>query len=399
VLPRQIHSNVYSVGVIDWDLPRFDNLVPLPEGTSYNCYLIKDEESTILIDTVDQDRVEELLENLKAAEVDTIDVIVCNHAEQDHSGAIPSLMTIYPQAKVVTSKKGKSMLEEMYSLDEDRVIVVNDGEELTFESVHLKFIYTPWVHWPETMVTYYRGGHLLFSCDFLGAHIATSELYASAVENIIDPAKRYYAEIMMPYRNFIVKHLEKIAPLSISKIAPSHGPVYDQPKMILDLYKQWTSEDCDGTVVITYISMHGTIEKLAHQLTNLLIDRNIRVKLMNLVEPDIGAIAMALVNAEALVMAGSTVLNGPHPNAASAAFLINMLKPKLKYAAIVTAFGWGGKMAEKLHEMLGDLKATFLPDVKIKNKPDDGDYGELVQLADLLAEKIRKRANTRKISK
>jgi len=137
VLPRQIHNNVYSVGVIDWDLPRFDNLVPLPEGTSYNCYLIKDEESTILIDTVDQDRVEELLENLKAAEVDTIDVIVCNHAEQDHSGAIPSLMTIYPQAKVVTSKKGKSMLEEMYSLDEDRVIVVNDGEELTFESVHL----------------------------------------------------------------------------------------------------------------------------------------------------------------------------------------------------------------------------------------------------------------------
>ncbi|MCH8864510.1 MAG: MBL fold metallo-hydrolase, partial [Chloroflexi bacterium] len=173
---REIRPNVYSVGAIDWDRRLFDALIPLPEGTSYNSYLVKGSQKTALIDTVDPSMQEVLLGHLARLGVDKIDYVVAHHAEQDHSGTLPVIIEKYPAAKIIASPKCRGMLLDLLQVPEEKIITVDDRETVTLGDKTLEFIYTPWVHWPETMVTYLREDRILFSCDFFGAHLATSEM-------------------------------------------------------------------------------------------------------------------------------------------------------------------------------------------------------------------------------
>ncbi|MCK4443305.1 MAG: MBL fold metallo-hydrolase, partial [Thermoplasmata archaeon] len=147
----ELTKDIHYVGAVDWDRRLFDSLIPLPEGTSYNSYLIRGGEKTALIDTVDPPKEKELLSNLEKLGVESIDYIISHHAEQDHSGAIPTILKKYPNAKVVTTPKCKSMLMDHLLLSEDDFIEVEDRETLSLGNKTLEFIYAPWVHWPETM--------------------------------------------------------------------------------------------------------------------------------------------------------------------------------------------------------------------------------------------------------
>ncbi|MCK4224707.1 MAG: MBL fold metallo-hydrolase, partial [candidate division Zixibacteria bacterium] len=253
---RELKPNIYSVGAIDWDRRLFDELIPLPDGTSYNAYLIKGSEKTALLDTVDPVKEHELLENLKKLGVKSIDYIIAHHGEQDHSGAIPTILKAYLDAKVVTNPKCKVMLMDLLLIPDDKFITIEDGGTLSLGDKTLEFVYTPWVHWPETMVTYLREDKILFSCDFFGSHLATSDLFVTDEAQVYESAKRYYAEIMMPFQTPIRKNLEKMKDFDIEIIAPSHGPVYDRPNFILEAYKDWVSDRVKNEAVIPYISMH-----------------------------------------------------------------------------------------------------------------------------------------------
>jgi len=204
-----IKSEIYFTGVIDWDRKLFDEIIPLPEGTSYNSYLIQGSEKTALIDTADPSKKAEFLSNVKQTGLN-IDYVISHHAEQDHSGLIPDILDLYPEAKVITNPKCRELLIELLLIDEDKFHTVDDGETLSLGDKTLKFFYTPWVHWPETMVSYLEEDKILFSCDFFGSHLATSELYADDKPLVYRAAKRYYAEIMMPFRPFIQKNIEKL---------------------------------------------------------------------------------------------------------------------------------------------------------------------------------------------
>ena len=233
---REIRPGVYWVGAIDWDIRLFDALIPLPDGTSYNSYLIKGSEKTALIDTVDPTKENVLLDQLNQLGIENIDYVIANHAEPDHSGTIPRVLEQYPQAKVVATPKCKDMLIDLLMIPESRFMTVGDQETISLGDRTLEFIYTPWVHWPETMVTYLREDKMLFSCDFFGSHLATTDLYVTDEGQVYEAAKRYYGEIMMPFRTAIQKNLEKIKGYQIDIIAPSHGPMYDQPEFILKAY-------------------------------------------------------------------------------------------------------------------------------------------------------------------
>ncbi|MDD3217059.1 MAG: FprA family A-type flavoprotein, partial [Methanoculleus sp.] len=223
--PREIVPGVFAVGAIDWDRRIFDELIPTPDGTSYNSYLLRGSEKTALIDTVDPSKFADLTANLDRLGVDKIDYIIANHAEQDHSGSIPAMLGRYPGAKVVTNQKCRDFLVDLLQIPQDRVIVISDGDTLTLGDRTLEFIFAPWVHWPETMLTYLPEDRILFSCDLFGSHYATSSLYVPDEGAIYESAKRYYAEIMMPFRSSIKAHLAKLAAREIAVIAPSHGPV------------------------------------------------------------------------------------------------------------------------------------------------------------------------------
>ena len=385
--PREIRPGVYWVGAVDWDRRLFDSLIPLPDGTSYNSYLIKGSEKIALIDTVDPTMQEVLKNNLSQLGIDKIDYVIANHAEQDHSGAIPQVLKRYPEAKVVVTPRGKGMLIDLFMTPEDKFITVNDKETISLGNRTLEFIHAPWVHWPETMLTYLREDRILFPCDFFGSHLATTDLYVRDGGQAYEAAKRYYAEIMMPFRNTIQKNLEKIKDYAIDIIAPSHGPLHDKPEFILKAYHSWVFDEPKNIVVLPYISMHGSTRKMVEYLVGALVQRGVAVKQFDLTVTDIGKLAMALVDAATVIIGTPTILVGPHPNVAYAAILANALKPKVRFVSIIGSYGWGGKAVEQLAGMIPNLKVEILEPVLSKGFPEEADFKALDNLATTVAEK------------
>ncbi|RKY09610.1 MAG: FprA family A-type flavoprotein [Planctomycetota bacterium] len=384
---KEMKQNVYSAGAIDWDRRLFDELIPLPDGTSYNAYLIKGSEKTVLLDTVDPTKTEVLIDHLVRLGVDKLDYIVSHHAEQDHSGSIPDVLLLYPEAKVVTNPRCKAMLVDHLEIAEDRFITVADGEKLSLGDKTLQFIYTPWVHWPETMSTYLAEDKILFTCDFFGSHLASSSLFVADEGQAYEAAKRYYAEIMMPFRKPIANNLAKIADLAVDVIATSHGPIYDRPEFIIDAYKDWAGDEVKNEVVVAYVSMHDSTRRMVAHFVEALSERDIVVGQFNLTNVDIGKLAIALVDAATVVIGSPTVLAGAHPAAAYAAILTNALRPKVRFAGIIGSYGWGGKMPEQLTGMLSNLKVELLDPVVVKGLPKDEDYIALEDLADKISAK------------
>jgi len=386
---RQLKPDIYSVGAIDWDRRLFDELIPLPDGTSYNAYLIRGSDKIALLDTVDPTKAETLIGNLVKAGIEKIDYVVTHHAEQDHSGAIPDILLLYPDAKVVATAKCKQMLIDLLDIGEDRFLTVDDGRMLSLGGKTLQFIYIPWVHWPETMGTYLQEDKIFFSCDFFGSHLASSSLFVDDEPVVYKAAKRYYAEIMMPFRMAIQKNLEKVGELEIEMIAPSHGPVYNRPKFIIDAYKDWVSDNVKNEVVLPYISMHGSTGKMVEHFVDALIERGVTVKQFNLSSANVGELAMSLVDAATIVLGCPTVLAGAHPKIAYAAILANALRPKTKFASIIGSYGWGGKMVEQLKGLIPNLKVELLTPVVAKGYPKDDDFAGLERLADEILAKHR----------
>jgi len=379
---RQLKPDIYAVGAIDWDARLFDRLIPLPEGTSYNSYLVRGSEKTALLDTVDPAKTETLLDNIIKAGVERIDYVIAHHAEQDHSGSLPDVLMMHPNAQVVTNPKCKQMLIDLLGIEDSKFITVEDGQELSLGDKTMRFVYTPWVHWPETMSTYIPEDKVLFSCDFFGSHLARSSLFVDDEAAVYESAKRYYAEIMMPFRRQINSNLAKLDVLDIEMIAPSHGQVYDKPRFIVDSYRDWVSDAVKNEVIVAYVSMHGSTAKMVTHFVDALIERGIKVRQFELATVDTGKLAMALVDAATLIVGTPTVLVGPHPSAAYATFLANALRPKVKFASIIGSYGWGGKTVEQLTGMMPNIKAEILEPVLAKGEPKDADFEALDRLAD-----------------
>ena len=384
---REIRPGIHSLGAIDWDRRLFDSLIPLPDGTSYNSYLIKGTEKTALVDTVDPTMQSVLMDNLNQIGVENIDYVVANHAEQDHSGAIPQVLGEYPEARVVCTPKCKVMLSDLLMIPEERFITVNDRETISLGDRTLEFIHAPWVHWPETMLTYLREDKILFPCDFFGSHLATTDLYVRDGGQVYEAAKRYYAEIMMPFRTSIQKNLERLKDYAIDIIAPSHGPMHDKPEFIVKAYRSWAFDEPRNIVVLPYISMHGSTRKMVQYLIGALAHRGVAAKQFDLAVTDIGKLAAALVDAATAVIGTPTVLTGPHPNVACAAILANALKPKLRFISIIGSYGWGGKAVEQLTAIIPSLKVEILEPVLCKGFPREAEFMALDKLAAAIAEK------------
>jgi len=382
---RKITEKVFWLGAVDWDRRLFDSLIPLPDGTSYNAYLVRGSDKTALIDSVDPAMTGQLMEQLEG--VESIDFVVAHHAEQDHSGTIPVVLEKYPGAKVIATPKGKELLMIHLGISPERFIEVEDGRSISLGDKNLQFFHTPWVHWPETMVTWLAEDRILFSCDFFGSHIATNELYVTDKGRVYEAAKRYFAEIMMPFRNVIEKNIAKVKKLDIGLIAPSHGAVYDEPDFIISAYEDWVSSSPKNIAVIPYITMHGSTALLVNHLVAGLTDRGVRVEQFNLADTDIGKLAMALVDAATIVIGAPTVLTGAHPRVAYAAFLANALRPKARFASIIGSYGWGTRVVEQLSSMIPNLKAEIIPPVLCKGLPREADLDAVDALAGAIADR------------
>lgn len=363
------------MGAVDWDRRLFDSLIPLPDGTSYNAYLIEGSKKTVLVDTVDPTMTDVLMIQLE--DVPAIDYLVAQHAEQDHAGSIPQVLDKYEEAQVITTPKGKRMLIDLLCLPEERFFTVADGETLSLGDRTLEFIHTPWVHWPETMSTYLKEEKILFTCDFFGSHLATTDLCVTEEWRVYEAAKRYYAEIMMPFRRVIQKNLDKVENREIELIAPSHGPMYDRPGFIMDAYRDWVSEEPKNEVVLPYVSMHGSTEKMVQYLVSALAERGVKVHQFNLAVTDIGKLAIALVDAATIIIGTPTVHVGPHPLVVYAAYLANILRPKARFASVIGSYGWSTRVAEQVSDLIPNLKVDLLEPVLCEGHPRGEDFQAL----------------------
>jgi flavorubredoxin len=376
---RVIKEDIHWIGAVDWDRRLFDSLIPLPDGTSYNAYLVKGSEKTVLLDTVDPSMSGILMSQLE--DIGSIDYLVSHHAEQDHSGTIPCVLEKYKSAKVITTPKGKGMLMDLLCIPERKFITVDDGETLSLGNKTLQFLYAPWVHWPETMVTYLREDNILFSCDLFGSHLASTDLFVTDEARVYESAKRYYAEIMMPFRTVIKKNMEKIMKQKIDLIAPSHGPVYNNPAFIVDAYRDWISDYSRNVVVLPYISMHQSTKKMVEYLVSKLTEKGITVYQFDLTVTDIGKLAISLVDAATMVIGTPTVQVGPHPKVFGAAHLANTLRPKLKFASIIGSYGWGSKAIEQTLALISNLKVEVFEPVLSRGLPKKAEFKALDDLA------------------
>ena len=385
--PRELKKGIYCAGAVDWDRRLFDCLIPLPDGTSYNAYLVQGSEKTALVDTVDPPMHHILLDNLDELGVKSLDYVVAHHAEQDHSGSIPKVLAKYPGAKVICSPKCRDMLIDHLMVPGDSIIAVEDKEMVSLGDRTLEFLHTPWVHWPETMVTYLREDKILFSCDFFGSHLATTDMFVTDEGQVYEAAKRYYAEIMMPFRSTIQKNLEKVKEYDIEIIAPSHGPMHNKPSFIMDAYRTWLFGEPKNIVVLPYVSMHGSTGRMVEYLVTALAEKGVAVKQFDLTVTDIGKLAMSLVDAATVVLGVPTIHTGPHPLVAYAAFLANALRPNIKFVSIIGSYGWGQRTVEVLAGMIPNLKVEVIDPVLCKGFPKEADFEALDVLAATIAEK------------
>jgi flavorubredoxin len=383
---HEIKNRIYGIIMNDWNRRLFDELIPLPDGTTYNAYFIKDEKN-VLIDTSDPSKSDKFISALNSMGVEKIDYLISNHSEQDHSGTIPLVLEKYPGCKIISSEKGIASLKKLLLIPEDRCIKADNEEVISIGGRKLKFFHMPWIHWPETIVTYGVEDKILFPCDLFGSHLATSGFYSSCSEKNHESAKRYYAEIMMPFRTNIKKHLEVLDGLDIDIIAPSHGPVYNKPDFITDAYKDWTSDNVKNEVVLPYVSMHGSVAKMVDYFVDSLIKKGITVKPYNLTGADTGVLAISLVDAATMVLGTPTVLSGPHPAAVYAAYLFKILRPKTRFVSIIGSFGWGGSMVKSITEMMPSRNIEILDPVVVNGYPLESDFKLLENLSKKIAEK------------
>lgn len=387
---KEIKNNVYYCGIQDVNRKLFDELIPLPVGTTYNSYLIKGSEKTALIDTSYSTKVQDFVKNLNG-DASKIDYIIANHGEGDHTNALETMLKLCPNAKIVTNAKCKELIIDAYMIDEEKFQVINDKETLSLGDKTLEFHIAPFVHWPDTMFTYLVEDKMLFTCDFLGAHQtfkSDDDIFSVENEQNLASAKRYYAEIMMPFRVHCQKYVKKIEEeIKPDMILPSHGGIYKNPSYILNAYKEWTSDDVKNKVVIAYVSMYHNTANMAERLKNRLVELGIEVEVFDLVNNDLGEFASAIVDCATIVFGASMVLAHPHPYAMLGVYITNLLRPKAKFLSIIGSYGWGGNLEGIIEDNIKMLKVEKLDYVITKGYAKPETCARLDKLAETIAQK------------
>ena len=384
---QQMVPGIYSVGSKDKHRLLFDQLMNLSEGTSYNAFLIKGSEKTALIDTVYPPCHAELVSKLKELGIEKLDYIVANHGEQDHTGTLPELLALFPEAKIVTNQKCMDITSEFLPIDKSRYQIVAEGDVLSLGDKTLQFMMMPWVHWPDTMFAWMKEERILFTTDFFGAHMTNYDLFWDGTDSVVPLAKAYYSEIMMPYARVWQKYLDKVEALNPAIIAPSHGPVYKEPKFIIDLYRKWVSQK-ENKMILLSVSMYGSTDAMADYLQKQVESKGIQVKRYDAVHLDVTGLANDLVDAKGIIVASPTVLTGPHPMVMEPLCLLNVLRPSVQYVGLIGSYSWGTQIAAQVMNLIPNLKnVPVLDPVLIKGYPKDVGFEALNRLAEQVAQK------------
>lgn len=392
--PVEIKPGVFWVGGIDWDLRSFHGYLT-PRGTTYNAYLLIDEKIT-LVDTVKHYLFDEMMARIKkVVNPAEIDYVVVNHVEMDHSGSVPRVLEAAPRAKVVTSPNGKKGLLRHYKEEWD-FLVVNSGDELKTGRRTLKFVHTPMVHWPDSMVTYLPEEKLLLPNDAFGQHIACAGRFDDEVgwDVVHEEAAKYYANIVMPYGDQVKKALEALAGLPVEMIAPSHGVVWrTYLPALLQAYRRWASHETEKKALIVYDTMWESTKKIARALADGLEEAGVPVTVRSLQTSHISEIMPDVLVSRAVLIGTPTLNNGMLPTVGAFLTYLKGLRPKKRIGLAFGSYGWGGQGAKEVGAAMEALGWELpLETINIQYRPEEEELravreagrrlGEVVQVRD-----------------
>jgi flavorubredoxin len=370
----QIRENVYWVGGIDWHLRNFHGYLT-PRGSTYNAYLIIDEKIT-LIDTVKHYLVDEMLERIVSViDPSRIDTIISNHVEMDHSGGLPRMLQIAPNATVVTSPQGEKGLMAHYDTDGWNFKVVKTGDTVNLGKRDLQFLLTPMVHWPDNMVEYCPEEKILFSNDAFGQHIATPERFDDEIplDISIEEAQKYYGNIVLSYNSQVEKALTAAAPLDIAIIAPSHGIVWrSHIPELLEKYSAWATNKTGNLALVIYDTMWGSTGKMAQAIRNGFEKNGVKVKMHTLLTTHVSTIMTDVVDAKYICVGSPTMNSNMLPTVAGFLTYLRSLSPKKRIGLAFGSYGWGGQSADQIDAALKEcgfetaepIKAKYIPDME-----------------------------------
>ncbi|AGB40753.1 putative flavoprotein [Halobacteroides halobius DSM 5150] len=385
----KITDNIYWVGGIDWDLRNFHGY-STQRGSTYNAYLIVDDKVT-LIDTVKHYLYDEMIERIsKVIDPAEIDYVVSNHVEMDHSGGLSKLMKVASDATIITSPKGKSGLQKHYQGDWDFQLA-KPGEELDLGSRSLNFVFTPMVHWPDNMVTYLPEEKILFSNDAFGQHLASSERFDDQypLDIILEEAKKYYANIVLPYGAQVQRALDTVSDLDVEMIAPSHGIIWrDNITKIIKQYQKWSANKTDEKAVIIYGTMWDSTEEIAYAIQDAFEESKIKTQMFNLETNDKSDIMTEVATAKYICVGSPTLNNNLLPNVSAFLTYMKGLAPKDRFGLAFGSYGWGGQSIKQVSEILEqDCNFNVLDQIKVQYIPTKDN---LTKITKQVKEKITK---------
>ena len=393
--PIEIADGVYSVGCRDWDIRDFHGYSTY-EGTTYNAFLILGEKN-ILIDTVKEGFGDELLANIsRIIDPKLIDIVISNHTEMDHSGAIPKVMNIIGEDKpIYCSKMGAKNLKAHFNR-EFNFQVVGTGDTLTVGNRTFSFLDTKMLHWPDSMFTYLVEEAILFSSDAFGQHYAGDMFFDDEIGDEIMPhARKYYANILLHFSPRVQALLKDVAKLNlkINMICPDHGILWRKnPTKIIEAYDTWSRQEPTRKVVIIFDSMWESTAKMARAITSGVESQEVNVRLMNTRKWHRSDIMTEILDAGAIAVGSPTLNNSIFPVIADVMTYIKGLRPQNKIAAAFGSYGWSGEAVKILNKDFEEMKLDIIdPGVKIQYVPDEADLERCFELGVKLAKALKEK--------
>lgn len=385
-----LRNNIDWVGCVDWAVRDFHSF-DTPRGATYNAYLIRDEK-TALIDTVKAPFAEELLKNVAAlTDLAGVDYLVCNHAELDHAGGLPRVMAALPNATLVCDKKCMATLGLYFDTSAWKCKIVAGGESLSLGTRTLEFVETPMLHWPESMFTYVPEEKILFSMDAFGQHIATSSRFDDEVDLglVMEEAKAYYANIVMPFGRQVAGVLKQAENLDIETIATSHGVIWrSHIDKIIAAYRDWCVCRPRAKVLVIYDSMWDSTGQMARAIHAGASLPGVEVKLLPIRCSTLTTLATEILDAAAIAFGSATLNRGMMPMAAAALTYFKGLRPTGKAGFAFGSYGWGKGAAEAIDEELGKMGWDILREpLRAQYRPRPDVLEACHQAGRLLAEK------------
>lgn len=391
----ELNKGIYYVGVNDRTSSLFESLWSLPAGVSYNSYIVKGDK-TALIDTVHISKAKNFIANIKTVIGESpIDYVVINHMEPDHSGAIDYIVKTFPEVTIVGNKKTIEMVEGFYgSISNTKVI--NDGDVLDLgDGKSLKFVITPMVHWPETMMTFEQSSSTLFSGDAFGCFGALNGGVIDAecdVESYIPEMYRYYAAIVAKYGTFVIKAIEKLKGLRINRICPTHGPVWQDYMMhVIDLYDRLAHFTPQNGAVIVYGSMYGNTEDIAELIARELTVNGVSVRMHNIATADLSVVLADIMRFKGLIIGAPTYNSSIFPPIQNLIEAIVSRGIKNRVLSTFGSYTWGPGISVKIEKSFESLNYdTVSCKIEMKQSILDNDlYNRIEEFAKVFAEKVK----------